>query len=534
MGVRSTVTRNTLFNGAGRVWDGVLGLVLTAYIFLKLGAGEYGLWGVAGAFIGYAALFDLGIGSAYAKYIAEHAERDEKGAISSVVSTGFFLYLVLGAAFVVGGWLLLDGALEVLSRFGPEALKDLSDERVIDDLRFLIRWGLVLFAASSCVAPFTAVQTGLQRMGITNVISVVASLVKVIGTVLFLELGYGVRGLLYSNAVVMAVFAILSVCAAFYLHPELRISVAKINVQTFSQLFQFGWRTQVSRLSNLIMFETDVLVIALVLRDLELAGLYKIGVELANKMRQVPAIMLSALLPAASQLDAREEHDKVRQLYWSATKYVAAVAIPMSAFLAIEASPILKTWIAGEIDLSVSILVVQIMAVGYVTNMLAGAGVTIALGKGRADLQMYAGLISMTSNIVLTIALVYTFGFWGIPVATVISMLVSWVWFTGALGKEVQVPMRRIIEKALVWPLLAVIPGLIVCGIAEVLGASLEGRLANGILVLGTWAVMSASYLFFIRWTPFLDHFDLEFLDDALGLKRFRIYRLWSQRLRQH
>ena len=150
----------------------------------------------------------------------------------------------------------------------------------------------------------------------------------------------------------------------------------------FRRLFSFGWRTQVSRLANLVTFETDVLIITLVLRDLELAGLYRIGVELANKMRQVPVVLMSALVPAAAHLDARRDEDRLRALYLRGTRYVAAVTIPLAAFTAGGAGLLMTAWQGGAIGLGMSVLVLRIISVGYVANILPGPGVAVSLGMG--------------------------------------------------------------------------------------------------------------------------------------------------------
>ncbi len=532
MSLRETIARNTFFNALGRVWEAILSLILVAYIVSQVGTVGYGLWAVVGAFTGYAALFDLGIGSAYAKYIAEHAARDEHDSISSVVTTGFSFYLLFGIFFVAVGWYFLDIFVGVVQGMNPERTGDFSSEPVLKELSFLIRWGLVLFAISNCLAPFTAVQTGLQRMGVTNAISAMMSLVKVAATVLFLELGHGVRGLLYANGVVMLVFAVATICAAFILHPTLRLSASRVDFVTFMRLFRFGWRSQVSRLSNLVMFETDVLVIAILLRDMELAGLYRIGVELANKMRQIPAILLSALLPAASELDARDEHERLTRLYLVSTKYVAVIAVPMALFIAGSAGLLIRTWQGTEMDLAMAAMVLRIMAIGYVANMMPGAGVSVVLGMGRPEIQMRAGLISMSSNILLTVALAYTIGFWGIPLATGLSMVLSWAWFAHAIDGVVGVSPKELAARAMKWPLLAAIPGLALCALVDYFSLSTTGRLDNAMILCGVALFFAVSYLLFIRKTSLFDEHDVHFFDETLGLGRIPGYKLWSQSLR--
>ena len=411
----------------------------------------------------------------------------------------------------------------------PQNAAAYENANTLAEARFLFRGALLLFVATNCIAPFTAIQTGLQRMGVTNVLGFGASLVRIGGTVFFLEGGHGVRGLMYANAVVLGAFGVASVGTAFVLCRGLRVSPARASKEAFSKLFRFGWRTQVSRLSNLVMFETDVLVIGLLLRDLELTGLYKIGVELANKMRQVPLILLTALIPAASELDALDEREKLRRLYVVASKYVSLVTLPMVALFAGAAGVLMKTWMGSVEGLLDSANVLRLIAFGYIANIVAGAGITVALGMGRPGLQMISGLISMTSNIVLTVVLVLTMGFWGIPIATLLSMYLSWAWFLGAIGEAVEVRPMRLLKEALLWPVCVSIPPAAFCFLIDYLARDLSGRVANGAAALLAVTVTLSTVLFLIRRAPFLDGFDLRFFGETLGLNRVPGFRTWTR-----
>lgn len=530
MSVRGTVTRNTLFNTIGRAWDAVVSLILIAYIVATIGTEQYGLWAIVGALTGYATLFDVGLGSAYGKYIAEHRARDEDDAIAGVVSTGLMFYTLFAAVFVAIAWPCVELLLNLLGN--SERFGDFASETVQADLAFLLRWGLVLFAASNLIAPFTAMQTGFQRMDVTNGISALAALVKLGATLAFLEAGFGVRGLIYANAAVLGVFAVLTIGAAFRLHPRLRIGPRHAGLDTFRRLFAFGWRTQVSRLANLVMFETDVLVIAIVLRDLQLAGLYRIGIELANKLRQVPAVMLSALMPAASDLHAREETQRLRGIYIATTKYVAVATVPAAVLLASTAGAVMTVWQGAQADMGVAANVLRIMAIGYLANMLPGAGVAIALGMGRADLQMRAGLISMVANLVLTVVLALTIGFWGIPLATALSMALSWAWFAHAMRGAVGVSAGELLRHAVLWPAVASMPVAVVGIACEALSGADAGRGPAALILSAGAAVAVGAYLVAIRYLPAFTMTDLHFFDETLRLSRVPGYRAWSRAMR--
>ncbi len=528
--IRGVIARNTVFNAAGRGWDAVLGLVLVAYIVGRIGVEQYGLWAIVSAFAGYAALFDLGVASAYSKYVAEHAARNERERVSSVVSTGFFYQLLFSTAFLAGAWFAIDGIVAVLRAW--DGAGAIGSEAVTADLAFLLKWTLVLLAGTNCVAPFIAVQTGMQRMGVTNAVSVAASLVKAGATVWFLEGGHGVRGLVFANGIAFGAFAVAGVLATFVICPSLRVAPWRASWSMFRRLFSFGWKTQISRLANLVTFETDVLIITLVLRDLELAGLYRIGVELANKMRQVPVVLMSALVPAAAHLEAQRDGDRLRRLYSRATKYVATVAVPLAAFTAGGAGLLMTAWQGSALSLGVSVLVLRIISAGYVANILPGPGVAVVLGMGRPGVQMVAGLISMVSNIALTIAFVFAFGFWGVPAATAISMAVSWAWFARAMRGLVGVGAGELFAQALRGPLIAVVAPLGFILACDALAAGVDSRgVALGILAVA-FIVFAGLYLTLLRRSGTFDDADFDFFERVLKLDRVPGYTVWARPLR--
>ncbi len=517
MPVKNTIARNTAFNAAGRLWEAVAGVVLLAYVVRTLDQAGYGMWSLLGPFLGYVALLDLGIGSGYGKFIAEYRARREDDRISDVVTTGLCAYALLGLAIVAFGWAFVDRAVDWVIRLQEYRGADVPRTWVVEDVRFLFRWGLVLMAVSGCVNVFSAIQTGLQRMGVTNVISFVMSIVKIAATVYFLESGYGVRGLLFANAVVLILFAPASIATGFALLPSLRVSPRHLNMDVFGRLFGFGWRTQVSRLSNLVTFETDMIVIGLFLGGVGAVGVYQAGVNLVNKVRQAPLVLLSALIPAASELDARRDEERFAQLYLRSTKYVAAVAVPLFCLSFGLAGPIVRTMFGPGFETAA--WVVRILAMGYLANVLAGAGIALALGKGRPELQMRAGIIAMVVNAALTVVLYLAIGFYGVPVATSAAMVVASLWFVYRMRKETRVSVRELARTALAWPLLAIAPGLVFCITADWQTRNVESWFLNLLTVAAGSGCATIPYLLIVRNAPYLDDFDWRFLEEHLWLR---------------
>ncbi|HOV73907.1 MAG TPA: oligosaccharide flippase family protein [Candidatus Hydrogenedentes bacterium] len=508
MSVRKTLIHNTAFNTAGRLWEAACNIALAAYVVPCLGVSAWGLWAMLSVFTGYVALFDVGLGSGFAKFIAEHAAHKDRGRISSVVSVGFFFYLVLGLVLVCAGWWCIDPAVALFRRLGAQAV----DDAFLSDVRVLLRWGLVLFAASNCLSAFSAVQTGLQRMDVANLIGFAASLLKVTGAVYWVHAGHGVRGLLYASFLAFGFHAAASVIAAFLLVPGLRVSPRHISGTEFRALASFGWKTQVSRLSNVISFETDKLIVGLFYRQFGMIGVYRIGEELAGKMRQMPALLVSAIMPAASDLDARDDRERITRLYLVSSKYLAAATLPIGVYCVAASGMLIRTWMGPAVPhLETAAWINRILAIGYLANVLPGAGVSIALGKGRPDLQMKAGIIAMITNVAFTLALVFPFGLYGVAMGTALSMFAACAWFLRAMEPVGGIRAGELMRKTLAWPALACLPGFAFCLAGEFWSAG-GSRWLNAVATLGGAIVFFSSYALILFRAPYFDRFDHDVL----------------------
>src|SRR5262249_47873807 len=92
------LARNTLWNLLGLLLPMAVGVLAVPPLVRGLGVPRFGILSLAWIVIGYFSLFDLGIGRALTKLVADKLGSNEQASIPPLVWTSLLLMLILGAA----------------------------------------------------------------------------------------------------------------------------------------------------------------------------------------------------------------------------------------------------------------------------------------------------------------------------------------------------------------------------------------------------------------------------------------------------
>src|SRR5699024_10984586 len=81
-------------------------LILTPFIIKNLGNSEYGLYMLIGAFVGYIAVLDFGLGNTVVRFVAKYrAENDKKNEENFLFST-FLIYIIISIIILIIGTII--------------------------------------------------------------------------------------------------------------------------------------------------------------------------------------------------------------------------------------------------------------------------------------------------------------------------------------------------------------------------------------------------------------------------------------------
>ena len=513
---------NTFFNLLGRCWSFTVTLLLTPYILSHLNVGDFGTWILLSVFISSFNLLDLGLGASFVKYISEYYTYGDYTRINRVLFSGLLFYGAFGVVLVAVG-LALEKPL-----FGLFHITAASEVYLIV---------LISCAIANVAAMFLSVFKGIQRMDKSNSIEIKLSFINALGTIVFLEAGWSMFGL--------AVNALINVCCALFLTWwMIRRTVPKISLgwhfdgKLLKEMFAYGTKMQVSRLGGLICFGgVDKLIIS---RFLGIASVsfYEVSSRLTSFMRAVPLVMISALIPATSELDARNDRAKILQTYMLASKYVAMITAAMVAFLVLEARSVLTLWLGKGFENSV--ILIQVLAIGYGVNVLGGAASQTGAGVGRPEFDMRSTLLLVVLNPILSILLVQKFGAAGAAAGTSLALTIAAAYLLVIFHRNyVENSVGTLLQDVYVRPIISgVLANVAVLGFHQVLPqlAAWENvRYLVPVKMAGDFAIFAPVYIVLlitlrqvtaIDWKNFIGlvSFGFEFLRHPFR-ERVKIYR---------
>jgi O-antigen/teichoic acid export membrane protein len=432
------LTRNTFFNLLGRSWSFLVTLILTPYILKRLDVGEFAIWVLLGIFSNSLNLLDFGLGSSFVKYISAYYTHKDYDRINEVIFSGLAYYGLFGLALTTVG-LLLERPL-----FSWFHISGASDVYV-----------LVLIACSvqNIAVMFLSVFKGIQRMDKSNSIEIKMSIVNLAGTVLFLEFGLGMLGLA-ANILFCAVIATAATWwAVRRMIPEIHIGW-HFNAGLLREMFGYGAKIQVSRLGERICLAVDKLIISR-LFGIAAVSFYEVSSRLASFMRAVPLVMmLSALIPATSELDARKDREKILRTYYLASKYVSILTVALAAFMIIEAGSLVNLWIGSGFEQSV--ILIQILAIGYGVNALGGAASQTGAGVGRPEFDMRSMALLAFLNPILSVLLARRFGTPGAAAGTSLALVCAAVYLLTLFHRDyVGDSVWKVLQNVHLWPVIA-------------------------------------------------------------------------------
>ncbi len=458
------LARNTAWNLLGNGAPMIVAVVCIPILIRGLGKERFGVLTLAWALIGYASLFDLGLGRALTQLVARKLGAGEEKEIPSLAWTSLLLMLLLGFAgtaciLLISPWLAGRG-LNVPAELQRETLQS---------FRLL---GLSL--------PFVITTAGLrglleahQRFGLISALRIPMGVFTFAGPLLVLPFSKSlvpVIGALVAGRIA-AWAAHLLVC--MWVLPELGRSIAWERSAIGPLLHLGGWMT-VSNVVSPLMVTLDRFLIGAQV-SMTAVAYYATPYEVVTKLWLLPGALMGVMFPAFSTGFAQDRKRTVL-LFGRSVKSLFLVLFPIMLCTVALAQDGLKIWLGPEFAQH-SFRVLQCLAVGVFINSLAQVPLTLLQGVGRPDLTAKLHLVELPLYLGLLWWLIGTRGIEGAAIAWSARVAFDALFLFG-------LARRFLLGNSPIRLRTVLLPGMALLILA--LAALLQGPIVKGLFLVGT------------------------------------------------
>lgn len=376
----------------------------------NLGAARFGLLGLAWALLEYFSLFDVGLGRATTKFVAERIAARSTD-LPQIILVSMASQLVLGgvaglllavlAPLIVGHWLVVPADLVAEARTSFQLL--------------------------ALMLPFVLLSLGLrgvleaaQRFDLSAAIRTPSSaatfLIPAIAAPLGAKLPAILLGLLAARIVTCGAL-VIGVRRAL---PGVRWS-RPTQWRLPRALVSFGGWIAVSNIVSPILVYLDRFILGAVL-GLGAVGLYTPAYELSARLLIVPGSLLTAMFPMVSAA-AGEGTDRARlsRIFSLSVRNLLLLLAPAVVMLSIFAPDVLRLWLGREFA-NQSAVALRLLAIGVTINGISHVPCGYLQASGRPDIPAKFHLLELAIHFPLTWMLVSNLGITGAALAWTIRV----------------------------------------------------------------------------------------------------------------
>ncbi len=389
----------------------LISLATAPFIFRHLGEEKFSLLLLFVTIGGWFAILDLGMLTAFVKYLAETAK--EKKEKKEILQTAEFVYLIL---LIIWGVLVF-----TLSPFLIKKIFIVSssvEELAIKSLR-LMTFSFVLTMLTNF---FEGIPRALHRFEISNIKHLFIGFFIPIGTIWLLFLGFGLWQIIWLYVLVNLVALMMFFVIGRKLLPEFDFR-PKFNRQAFYQLRKFASFKFLADITARIGFQLNHFLIASFLPVSQLA-FYALPAGIGEKALSVLPNLTLPVFSLVSDLKSNREEGKLKAMYQYMVRLSTLLMVPVFCFLMFFGPKFLDLWMGSEFGLKAG-LILQVLAASYLLASFPAIPAAVSEGSGRPQVTAYFGVFNSILMVFFSLLLIPQLGLLGAAFSMFFTRLIQ-------------------------------------------------------------------------------------------------------------
>jgi O-antigen/teichoic acid export membrane protein len=393
-----SVGRNVLYGFS--TWFLPLGLSFyaTPKIVNALGDQDYGIYALVLGFVGYS--FNFSFGRAITKYIAEYRAVGDDEKIPDIISSAFFINILVGLLSVSVFCLTSRWLVESVFKIEPEAQNKAT-------IALYTASTIIFFTMQNQI--FSSILQGIHRFDVYSKIFNLNNFALLLGNLLLAVNGYGLLSLFYWNLTVTVLTCLIYAFAAKRFMPDFKL-IFRFRGEILRLIIKYsagiiGYQI----LSNfLLLFERGWISSRLETKSLTY---YVVPMLLSFYIHGFISSLTLVLFPLSSELN--KDKKKLLSLYTKATKIVCFFVFFLGTTLISESNIFLTLWMGPVFAEKTSVLLV-IHTITYSLLAIQIVSWQMTEGLGYPSYNCYLFMICLIVSLSLMVGLTQNFGLEGI------------------------------------------------------------------------------------------------------------------------
>jgi O-antigen/teichoic acid export membrane protein len=408
---KGLLAKNTLFNLLGQVIPLIVGFIAIPILIKYIGIQRFGVLSIIWMVVGYFSLFDMGIGRATTKFVAESLAKGIYEDLADLIWTSIVLLILFGIIGCLIIILLTPWLVQILNI--PSYL--------ISETRYAFYWLAISIPAILGASGARGVLEAEQKFALVNYIKVPASIATFLLPLTVIPYSISLVPITILLVISRLLFFLIYLYYCLKSLPGL-MSPRLPKRPYCMKLLNFGGWLTITNIVGPFMTYMDRFIVGIIL-GVAAVAYYSTPYDLVTKLLIIPGSIMGVIFSAFSFYSTGDSGES-SSLYNKTFRWTLIAMTPLTLFFVILAKPFLGWWLGHEF-ITHSTLVLQIMAVGVIINSFGTIPYGLIQAYNRPDLTAKLHIVEFPIYLVLIWMLTLKLGINGVAIAWVIRVLID-------------------------------------------------------------------------------------------------------------
>jgi O-antigen/teichoic acid export membrane protein len=413
---RSQMGQISLHSGVffvGTMFTAAMGYLFKVYLAHVLGAEALGIYALGMTITGLLGLFSgLGLPQSAVRFVALYAATGKNNQLRAFLFRGTGLLLFLNA---------LTGLFALLA--GPWVAERFYHTPALSTYFNLFALIMLLGALTTFFGQVLQGYKNVTRR--TVIVNFVGTPLTMLLTMTLIVLGKGLWGYIFAQVLSAGAVLVLLIISVWRQSPSTARRLTGPLPPLESEVFSFGATVFGVGMLEFLLAQADKILIGFYINAREV-GIYAVAMAIVAFIPLVLQSVNQIFSPTIADLHARGEHELLRRLFQTLTKWILCLALPLATVTIVFAKPLMR--IFGH-DFETGWLVLVIGALGQLANCAAGSVGYLLLmsGNQRRLIKVQGTMAGIT--VLLSAFLIPMWGIVGAAVSIAATAALSNAWY---------------------------------------------------------------------------------------------------------